>query len=91
MTSVRTSYASGEGNDLSFNLTRINPVTGGFNDLVLHVVSDESGARTYVNHAVPANLALVNNALFMYAYRVCVENGIFYGARITYQYTSAGD
>ena len=48
--------------------------------------------RTYVNDVVPANLALVNNALFMYSYRVCAGfDTVFYGARIAYTYTNAGD
>ena len=93
MTSVRTSYASGAGSNLIFSLFRANPVTGDYNALIPnHTVFDDSYTRTYVNDAVPANLVLVNNALFTYTYSVCVGSGTeFYGARIAYTYTSAGD
>ena len=92
MISVRTSYSSGAGSDLTLALWRVNPVTGGADTLVSKSVANDSGVRTYVNHAVPANLGLVNNALFTYTYLVCVGPGTpFYGTRIAYQYTSAGD
>jgi len=92
ITTVRTSYISGTGYDLNFNLRRVNPVTGAENFLVARTVSDDSGVRTYALDAVPSNLGLVNNALHTHAYYVCVGGGTrFYGTRITYQYTSAGD
>ena len=93
MTSVRTSYFSGTESDLLLNLIRRNPVTGS-GDVVLpsQVVTNDSGMRTYVNHAIAGNLGLINNALFTYTYMVCVGPGTYFnGTRITYQYTSAGD
>ena len=92
MTSVRTSYLSHATGDPSLNLQRSNPVTGASDYLIFRSIADDAGTRTYVNDVVPANLGLVNNALFTYTYRVCVGIGdLFYGARIAYQYSSAGD
>ena len=92
MTSVRTSYLGWEDPAIYVNVRRSNPTTGTANDLVDGMASGPVNTRTLVNHAVPANLALVNNALFTYSYTICLTNNSdFYGARITYQYTSAGD
>ena len=92
MTSVRTSYSSGAASNPSLNLIRANPVTATFATLIQHFVVDDSGSVTFVNDTVPADLRLVSNALYTYTYRVCVgSNTVFYGARIVYQYTSAGD
>ena len=68
-------------------------MTDRVDDLVSHrTVFDNSGAITYVNDAVPSTLGLVNNALYAYTYLVCVGSTTeFHGARIAYQYTSAGD
>ena len=92
MTSVRTSYGSGPATNLYLDFKRANPVTGTSAYLIGRSVVDDSSTLTYVNDAVPANLGLVNNALYTYSYFVCVgSDTYFYGARITYQYTSAGD
>ena len=90
---MRTSYRSGATNNPLRSLIRANPVTGAYDYLIgFHSIVDDSYALTFENDVVPANLGLVNNALFTYAYEVCVGSGdYFYGARITYQYTSAGD
>ena len=92
MTSVRTSYQSFAAGDPSLSLARANPVTGGYDDLISRYIVDDSSTRTYVNDVVPANLGLVNNALFTYTYTVCLQGAdLFYGARIAYQYSNAGD
>ena len=93
VTTVRTSFSSGAGdNNIFITLTRVNPLTPGRDYLVSHYVANDAGSRTYVNDVVPATLRLVNNALYTYTYEVCVGSSTyFYGARITYQYTSAGD
>ena len=93
MISVRTSYYSGAASDLSLSFRRFNPVSGAAAALIEYdIIVDHSNTRTFVNHAVPANLGLVSNALYTYTYRVCVGSGsLFYGARITYTYTNAGD
>ena len=92
VTSVRTSYRSGTDSDLLIYLVRVNPVTEDFGYLIARAVSDDSSAHTYVNDLVAADKRLVNNGLFTYTYEVCFGSGTtFYGARIAYQYTSAGD
>ena len=92
MTSVRTSYRSGASSNPSLILRRVNPVTGAEAVLIARDVVDDSATRTYVNDVVLADLRLVSNALYTYTYRVCVGNtDFFYGARIAYTYTSAGD
>ena len=92
VTSVRTSYRSGTGSDLYIYLVRVNPVTEDFGYLVARAVSDDSSAHTHVNDLVAGDKRLVNNALFTYTYEVCFGTGTtFYGARIAYQYSSAGD
>ena len=93
ITSVRTSYISGGSADLYHGLIRVNPVTGAEIAVIpLHFVTDDTLQRTFVNDLVPANLGFVNNGLFTYTYQVCVEGATaFYGSRITYQYTTAGD
>ncbi len=92
MTSVRTSYSSGAASNLSVYLSRENPVTGSGADMIARTVVDDSGTRTFVNDVISADLRLVSNALYTYTYRVCVgSNDFFYGARIAYTYTNAGD
>ncbi len=92
MTSVRTSYSSGAANNPSMRLQRTNPVTLATTTLFQHFVVDDSATPTYVNNVVPANLALVTNSLYTYTYGVCVGSfDAFYGARIAYQYYTAGD
>ena len=92
MTSVRTSYLSAAADNPSLSLLRFNPVTGGYDNLIYRLIADDSNTRTYVNDVVPANLGLVNNALFTYTYTVCLQGAdLFYGARIAYQYSNAGD
>ena len=92
ITSVRTSYRSSAASDHYLELRRSNPVTGAADYLATRFIVAGSNARAYVNDVVPANLGLVNNALFTYTYTMCVgSNDDFYGARITYQYSSAGD
>ena len=45
-----------------------------------------------MNDVVPPTLALVNNALYTYTYRLCVGTAdAFLAARIAYQYRTAGD
>lgn len=92
MISVRTSYFSGAASNPSIYLSRDNPVTALGAVLVDRSIVDDSGTRAYVNDVVQADRRLVNNALYTYTYRVCVGSAdVFYGARITYQYYSAGD
>ena len=92
MTSVRTSYVSGGGSNPYLDLRRTNPVTGAQSLLIARNVVDDSGNLTFVNDTVPADRALVSNALFTYTYQVCVgTHDSFIGARIAYTYTSAGD
>ena len=91
--SVRTSYSSGAGSNLYVDLYRSNPVTGEEIPLLLRTsVPDDSDVRTFVNDVIYPTLRKVNNALHAYTLSVCVgPTTIFYGARITYQYSSAGD
>ena len=91
--SVRTSYHSGPSSDVYISFVRANPVTDTADILIpFHSVVDDSGAATYVNDVIPATLTTVNNALHAYTCGVCVgSTTFFHGARITYQYTNAGD
>ena len=92
VTSVRSSYSSGNITNFMYWFTRDNPVTGDSRILVNGNVPDDLGQRRFVNDAVPTDRRLVNNALYAYTYRVCIGYTTnFYGARIAYQYTSAGD
>ena len=92
MTSVRTSYQSGATANDHLSLIRSNPVAGAHDYLIHRVIIDDSSTRTFVNDVIPANLGLVNNALFTYTYELCLGAGdLFFGARIAYQYSSAGD
>ncbi len=93
MTSVRTSYRSEAASNPGLNLMRTNPVTGSTAFLISRTILDDSDTLQYVNDAVPANLRLVTNSLYIYTYQVCVggSGDAFYGARIAYQYYTAGD
>ncbi len=93
MTSVRTSYRSDAATNPGLLLERFNPVTGAHDYLIApRSILDDSDTLQYVNDVIPANLRLVTNSHYLYSYRPCVGSGdVFYGARIAYQYYTAGD
>jgi hypothetical protein len=65
--------------------------------LFSHNIEDNSNQRKSVKDSIPANGSVVRNDLYVYRYSFCLTvapNGsadIFYGARFTYEYSSAGD
>ena len=92
ITRIRTTYSSGASSDLSVYLVRSELDTDTPSYLVGQLVPNNSGARTTVAHTPPSTLNVVDNSRYAYGYGVCLgATTIFEGARITYQYTRAGD
>jgi hypothetical protein len=75
-------------------LWRANPATGDHTLISELESSDTSQTRVILNRTIsPGAVATINNQHFNYGVSVCVQNSIskFYGSRISYTYTDAGD
>jgi hypothetical protein len=81
------------GADIQFQLVRTNLATATADFLAVKNAHDDSFTRKSAVAAVPAALATVHNGNYRYTFVVCPgsHDNIFYGARIMYTYTSAGD
>ncbi len=68
-----------------------NSVQGGISDKLVNGTIGNTGGRKGLNFTVSQDNK-INNQTYLYALGVCLDQGhSFYGARITYTYTSAGD
>jgi hypothetical protein len=95
-----TAFASWYKSDIAKNITvllfRSKPADG-TSDIVAKLVStDASGARKPINLVIPQSaIATVDNLNYVYSAFVCFHignaNNQYYGARISYTYTTAGD
>ena len=92
LTTVSTWFESGAGSNIQIFLFRYNLVTGTTTELTGFTPNDDTGIRRVTTQTVESANALVNNVQNAYAYAVCLGDSTeFFGARINYKYTSAGD
>jgi hypothetical protein len=86
-------YASGAGNNPFAQLYRYK-LSDGTNETVANPpMTDNSGARVFAKANVDPAKAVVNNNQYSYGLGLCLStaDNAFYGARISYTYTQAGD
>jgi hypothetical protein len=92
ITTFTAFYSSNSGDGISVRLYR-NKLTDGSNDkLAEPVMDDTKGKRKALTASIHPDLGLINNNLYSYSVGTCLGvNTEFYGARLLYTYTNAGD
>ena len=92
ISSVSVYYAANTVGGVTFAFDRDAPATGNAIRLA-QGLSNNSNVRSSALLHVQRSLGTVNNRTFSYAFTVCFSdtNQRFYGARVNYSYTSAGD
>jgi hypothetical protein len=92
VTEIRAWYKSSTVNDARTFFLRTNLPSGATDSIVDQTSPDSTGTRKPVAYAVTAN-NVTNNGRYSYSFGTCANNSTtrFYGARITYTYTTAGD
>ena len=85
--------ASDVDQGVQVRLMRANPASGTANGLVGVISHDTSQNRFAMSAAAPGATAVINNQHFGYGVHVCINStpSLFFGARITYTYSDAGD
>jgi hypothetical protein len=93
ITSMVVYYASGVGANPSAALRRYKLSDGSFKILVNPPMTDNTGNRVVAKANVDPAEAVVNNNQYTYGLGLCffTTDNVFYGARIGYTYTQAGD
>jgi hypothetical protein len=93
ITGLSVWYAANTVGGVGFSLFRDTPSNGTDAYLVFGSSDDASGNRVGKLFSISRALATVNNKAGSYGFGVCPVNNtqIFYGARINYTYTTAGD
>ena len=89
--SVTTWYTSGSRNVFTrFLRNSLSSGAGIF--LINDQIEDDSNTRKSITNVIPAALRTVNNAAYAYTNASCIGNlSAFHGARINYQFKTAGD
>jgi hypothetical protein len=90
---LRIFHASLSTSDLSFFLVKHVPATGANVSILTTGIPDNSGTRKATAFDLTANAnRVINNATGGYGLGICVgASDTFFGARIAYSYSSAGD
>jgi hypothetical protein len=92
ITTVSSWFSSNASSNPTFRLYRYNLATGDFGVLTSVTPANDNGARSVTTQTVPGGGNIVSNREYSYSYAVCQSAGSeFYGARINYKYTRAGD
>jgi hypothetical protein len=85
-------FAGVEEGDVAVYLRRQRISDGGHDMIGSRSFTDFSGTRKSQSVPIVPSFAVVNNAQYIYDVEVCVDpGGAFYGARMAYSYTNAGD
>jgi hypothetical protein len=85
-------FNSDNKGDLQVNFFRRRLSDFSFNALISKQPVENSGAYTVITYAFPTGSNIINNAGYAYSLRVCFSVGTSYsGARIQYNYKTAGD
>jgi hypothetical protein len=94
ITKVSVWYSSGATGDTFVDFRRLQVSNGQGSSVAFEFITDDSGIRKPAHvtfFGTPADL-VVNNNQFAYALGVCLGAGDrFFGARVAYTYTHAGD
>ena len=92
ITGLTVYYAGTDEDDVIVTLTRQRLSDGNQQNIASKSMSDVSTNRVSETVPITASRATIANAGYNYGFQVCVDpGGAFFGARITYTYTSAGD
>jgi hypothetical protein len=86
-------YAAIDEDDVVVTLKRQRLSDGNQQNIASKAMTDDlSGSRASDTVPITASRATIANGGFNYGFQVCLDSGgTFFGARITYTYTSAGD
>jgi hypothetical protein len=88
---VIVKYRNGAVYHPHFTLFRVAFASNAFNNLTYFQTTANSGDTAVYNGAT-AGFAVVDNTVYKYLFATCLgQDDRLYGARIIYQYTSAGD
>jgi len=94
ITSLTAWGSTGTDQAIQVRLQRANLATGAANGVVGLVSHNTSQSRFSMSSSASGAAAVVNNQHFSYGLEACLVdstvNSLFYGARITYTYTTAG-
>jgi hypothetical protein len=86
-------YSKFGASSIVFELVRLKLNDGQTAGVAIGVASANTNARKAIDLPVEAGAAVINNAQYGYGLLVCLNStdNIFYGAKIAYTYTNAGD
>lgn len=92
ITSLKAWASSNQDQGVQLRLLRVNLATGTSNGVTGLISHDTSQTRFAMTTAVAGASAIVNNEHFGYGLHLCLNStpSVFYSARITYTYTTAG-
>jgi hypothetical protein len=90
---LRVFYKSSDQWNPTVYIMRHTPSTGVFTEILVEVISNNENVRKAIAYDLTTNGdRTINNATFGYGFGVCIGSlDVFYGARLAYSYTSAGD
>jgi hypothetical protein len=94
ITQMTVWYQSGAGAfDQEVALWRVGLSNGGDETIFFATAHDDSNTRKALKVTPAAGTTAVNNGTYRYTFVICptTTDNVFYGARIAYTYTSAGD
>ena len=92
MTGLAIWYSSGTGGNPQMVILRYKLADGTSDFVADKVFADDSATRNEGIAPINATFAVVDNAHYAYGFGTCLNaNDSFYGARIAYTYTNAGD
>jgi hypothetical protein len=85
-------FSSDNKGDLEVKFFRTRLTTHAYNPIIDKKPVENSDASVAITYPIPAGLSAISNADYSYGLRVCLSVGTFYsGARIQYNYKTAGD
>jgi hypothetical protein len=85
-------YASAANGNPDFSVTRRTLSNNNTIAVATGVGFDDSGSQKVITTGAASAVAIVNNRAYSYVLIACLTNGdSFFGARIKYTYTTAGD
>jgi hypothetical protein len=94
ITSYQTWYSTDLNGSVDAYLFRTNLTDGSFSTITRLLSTNTTQNRTTMKlNVTPASLATVNNAIFAYSVGFCLKSpsARYYGGRVNYTYSTAGD
>jgi hypothetical protein len=92
ITTFTVLYSSDSVDGINVRLLRNKLADGSNDELADPTMGDTKGKRKALNAPIDPDLGLINNTMYNYSVGTCVSvDTAFYGARLIYTYTNAGD